>query len=146
MATTPPGAPTPQQIAQMWEAGAKALTDGLRQAQEFWGSAAKSWGDVAGGWMSQFSRAGAGPSPESQAVLRELQEAAFTVGQAWMRLPLALTSGGQPGELQAAIMRLTEAQGRAYKLWLEALRAPVGPPGAPASPTGGAGTGPAGRP
>ena len=137
MATTPPGAPTPQQIAQMWEAGAKALTEGWRQAQDFWSTAAKGWGDLASSMMAQAPRTGPGTSPESQAVLRELQEAAFAVGQAWMRLPLVLASGGgvgaAPGELQAAITRLTEAQGRAYKLWLEALR----PPG---------GAGPAGRP
>ena len=133
MATTPPGAPTPQQIAQMWEAGAKALTEGWRQAQDFWTTAAKSWGDLATNMMAQAPRPGATASPESQAVLRELQEAAFAVGQAWMRLPLVLASGGVPGELQAAITRLTEAQGRAYKLWLEALRLPGG-------------AGPAGRP
>jgi len=133
MATTPPGAPTPQQIAQMWEAGAKALTEGWRQAQEFWTTAAKSWSDLATNAMAQGPRPGATASPESQAVLRELQEAAFAVGQAWMRLPLVLAGGGAPGELQAAITRLTEAQGRAYKLWLEALR-----------PSGGAGS--AGRP
>ena len=133
MATTPPGAPTPQQVAQMWEAGAKALTEGWRQAQDFWTTAAKGWSDLATGLMAQAPRTGPAPTPESQAVLRELQEAAFAVGQAWMRLPLVLTSGGVPGELQAAITRLTEAQGRAYKLWLEALR----PPG---------GAGPAGRP
>ena len=133
MATTPPGAPTPQQIAQMWEAGAKALTEGWRQAQDFWTTAAKGWGDMASTWMSQVPRTGPAASPEAQAVFRELQEAAFAVGQAWMRMPLVLAAGGQPGELQAAITRLTEAQGRAYKLWLEALR----PPG---------GAGPAGRP
>ena len=133
MATNPPGAPTPQQIAQMWEAGAKALTEGWRQAQDFWTTAAKSWGDMASAWMSQLPRTGPAASPEAQAVFRELQEAAFTVGQAWMRMPLVLAAGGQPGELQAAITRLTEAQGRAYKLWMEALQAAGKRPGAAGS-------------
>jgi hypothetical protein len=60
-------------------------------------------------------------SDESMDVLRELNEAAFAVAQAWMRLPLVLVGGAQPNELQEATSRLTQAQGRAYQLWLEAL-------------------------
>lgn len=123
MSTQPPGPPTPQQIAQMWEAGARSMTEGWRQAQEFWNTAARSWGDLATAWMGQLPRPGA-VSGESQAVLRELQEAAFAVGQAWMRLPLVLAAGGQPAEMQEAITRLTQAQGRAYQLWMQALKAP----------------------
>jgi hypothetical protein len=106
----------------MWEAGARSMTEGWRQAQEFWNNAAKSWGDLAGAWLRQMPGA-PGVSGESQAVLRELQEAAFAVGQAWMRLPLVLAAGGAPGELQEAITKLTQAQGRAYQLWMQALKA-----------------------
>ena len=38
-----------------------------------------------------------------------------------MRLPLALATGASPTELSDAISRLTQAQGKAYKLWTEAL-------------------------
>ena len=107
----------------MWEAGARSLAEGWRQAQEFWTTAARSWGDLAGVWMQQFPQARPGSPDESMAVWRELQEAAFAVAQAWMRLPLLLSTGGQPGELQEAVTRLTQAQGRAYKLWVEALKA-----------------------
>jgi hypothetical protein len=103
MSTQPPGPPTPQQIAQMWEAGARSMSEGLRQMPGAPGVP--------------------GVSAESQAVLRELQEAAFAVGQAWMRLPLVLAAGGAPGELQEAITKLTQAQGRAYQLWMQALKA-----------------------
>jgi len=116
------GGPSAQQMQQMWEAGARSLSEGWRQGQEFWNNAARSWGEVAGTWLSQVPRSGPGLSGEGLAVWRELQEAAFAVGQAWMRLPLVLASGAQPGELQEAVTRLTEAQGRAYTLWMEALR------------------------
>ena len=119
--STQPGGPGPQQIQQMWEQGARSLTEGWQQAQAFWNNVARSWGEVAASWMSQVPRGGAGVSSEGLAVWRELNEAAFAVGQAWMRLPLVLSTGAQPTELQAAVTRLTEAQGRAYKLWTEAL-------------------------
>jgi hypothetical protein len=106
----------------MWEAGAKSLAEGLRQAQDFWTTAARSWGDLAGTWMRQFPQAGT-PSGDPMAAWRELQEAAFAVGQAWMRLPMLFSAGARPNELQEAVMRLAEAQGRAYKLWIEALKA-----------------------
>jgi len=107
----------------MWDAGYKALFEGWRQAQDFWNTAARSWGEVAGAWMGQFGQTGPGQSSsaEGSAALRELQESAFAVGQAWMRLPLILASGRPPVELQEAVTRLTQAQGRAYQLWLEAL-------------------------
>ena len=105
----------------MWEAGARSLAEGWRQAQEFWTTAARSWGDLAGVWMQQFPQARPGSPDESMAVWRELQEAAFAVAQAWMRLPMLLATGGQPTELQAAISQLTQAQGRAYKLWMDAM-------------------------
>lgn len=117
-----PGTPNPQQAQQIWEAGARALGEGLQQAQTFWSTVAKGWGDVAGSMMGQMPRSAPGMSSEAMAVWRELNEAAFAVGQAWMRLPLALTSGAPPSDLQAAITRLTEAQGRAYKLWMEAIQ------------------------
>src|SRR5437762_3159043 len=82
---------------QMWEAGYRSLLDGWQQAQEFWGSMARSWGEVAGAWMGQAQ------SPrmeEGMTVMRELQEAAFAVAQAWMRLPLSLTGAARPEELQ----------------------------------------------
>ena len=111
-----PGGPS----GQVWEAGYKSLFDGWRQAQDFWANAARGWGEVATAWMGQFAP-GRPPSAEGAAALRELQEAAFAVGQAWMRLPLALAAGRPSAELQEAVTRLTNAQGRAYQLWLEAL-------------------------
>lgn len=105
---------------QMWEAGYRSLMEGWKQAQEFWNSSARSWGEMAGAWAGQ-TPAMPGVPPESMAVVRELQDAAFNVGMAWMRLPLTMAGGAQPGELQEAITRLTEAQGRAFHLWLEAL-------------------------
>src|SRR5262249_31186776 len=122
MSTQPPGPPSPQQIAQMWEAGARSMTEGWRQAQEFWNNAARSWRDLAGAWLRLMPGAPA-DCRESQAVLRELQEAAFAVGQAWMRLPLVLAGGAAPAEMQDAITKLTQAQGRAYQLWMQALKA-----------------------
>jgi hypothetical protein len=103
--------------AQMWEASYQALFEGWRQAQEFWNNMARSWGEVTGAWLGQSTR-----SRESVEVLHELQEGAFAVAQAWMRLPLLLVGGAQPEELQDAVAQLTQAQGRAYQLWLEALK------------------------
>lgn len=115
------GTPDPAKAgAQMWEAGYRSLMDGWQQAQEFWTASARSWGEMAGAWMGQAPPL-PGVPPESMAVLRELQDASFNVGMAWMRLPLTLSGSAQPGELQEAISRLTEAQGRAFHLWLEAL-------------------------
>ncbi len=115
--------PSPQEISQMWEAGAKSLAEGWRQAQEFWNNAARSWGELAGTGMRQPAPPGPTMSAEAMAAWRELQEAAFAVAQAWMRLPLLFAGGGQPSELQEAVTRLAQAQGRAYKLWMEALKA-----------------------
>jgi hypothetical protein len=116
------GGPSPQEVQQLWEAGARSLNEGWRQGQEFWNNIARSWSEVAGAWMGQFPRSTQGLSADALAVWRELYEAAFAVGQAWMRLPLVLASGAQSGELQEAVTRLTEAQGRAYKIWMEALQ------------------------
>jgi hypothetical protein len=107
--------------AQVWEAGYQSLMDGWRQAQEFWTSMARTWGESAGVWMGQLNRGGSGVPAEGMDIMRELNEAAFAVAQAWMRLPFVLIGGAQPNELQEAITRLTEAQGRAYELWLEGL-------------------------
>lgn len=107
--------------AQMWEQGYQNLFEGWKQAQEFWNGMARSWGGMAGQWVN--------PAADNEAgmdVLRELQEAAFGVAQAWLRLPLTLTGGASPTEIQEAIGRLTEAQGRAYQLWLEALSRSAG--------------------
>jgi len=117
---TPPGM-NPEEIRQMWETGSRSLLEGFRQAQEFWNNTARSLGEVAGAWTAQLPRSGAGISAEGTAALRELHEAAFAAGQAWMRLPLALATGASPTELSDAISRLTQAQGKAYKLWMEAL-------------------------
>ena len=76
---------------------------------------------MTGAWTAQLPRAGAGISAEGAAALRELHEAAFAAGQAWMRLPLALATGASPTELSDVISRLTQAQGKAYKMWMEAL-------------------------
>ena len=121
--------------AEMWEAGARALAEGWRQSQEFWNSVARNWGEAVGAWLGQSQE---GRSEESVAVLRELQEAAFTVGQAWMRLPLVLASGARPTELEQTIRRLGEAQGRAYQMWMEALSR-AGAPRAATTKAGGAG-------
>jgi hypothetical protein len=111
----------PEEIRQMWETGSRSLLEGFRQAQEFWNNTARSLGEVAGAWTAQLPRSGSGISAEGAAALRELHEAAFAAGQAWMRLPLALATGASPTELSEAISRLTQAQGKAYKLWMEAL-------------------------
>ena len=103
---------------QMFEAGYQSLFDGWRQAQEFWSGVARSWGVAAGMPMTQATT---GAAAENTAVLRELQEASLAVAQAWMRLPFTVMTGAGPTELQEAATRLTEAQGRAYQLWLEAL-------------------------
>ena len=131
--TNESGRPDPRQAQQMWEAGARALGEGWQQAQAFWNTVARSWGDVASTWMGQ-ARSGPASSPEALEVWRELNEAAFAVGQAWMRLPLALSSGAAPAELQTAVTRLTEAQGRAYKLWMEAVQK-LGDSARPGGPT-----------
>ena len=102
--------------AQLYEAGYQALFEGWRQAQDFWNGVARTWGGAAGAWAHPGGR-----SNETMDVMRELNEAAFAVAQAWMRLPLTLMGGAQPTELQEATTRLTQAQGRAYQLWLEAL-------------------------
>lgn len=101
--------------AQMWEAGYQQLFEGWKQAQEFWNGVARSWGGATGAWMQPGAASG-----ESMDVIRELNEAAFNVAQAWMRMPLVLMGGANPTDLQDAITRLTQAQGRAYQLWLEA--------------------------
>lgn len=112
---------------QLFEAGYQSLFEGWRQAQEFWNSVAQSWGGAAGAWMGQVNT---GASSENMAILRELQEASLAVAQAWMRLPFTLMSGAGQAELQEATTRLTEAQGRAYQLWLEALSRAGGAEGA----------------
>ncbi len=131
--TTESGKPNPPQAQQIWESGARALSEGWQQAQAFWNNVARNWGEAATTMTSQPPRPGMGVSPEALAVWRELNEAAFAVGQAWMRLPLALSSGAPPDELQAAVTRLTEAQGRAYKLWMEAIQK-MGEAARPGSP------------
>jgi hypothetical protein len=115
---------SPQEISQMWEAGAKSLAEGWRQAQEFWNDVARNWGETAATWMRQPPPPGAFPAAEALTAWRELQEAAFAVALAWMRLPLLFAGGAQPSELQEAVTRLTLAQGRVYKLWLEAIKTP----------------------
>ena len=102
--------------AQLYEAGYQALFEGWRQAQEFWNGVARTWGGAAGAWAQPGGR-----SNETMDVMRELNEAAFAVAQAWMRLPLTLMGGSQPEELQEAVTRLAAAQGRAFELWMEAL-------------------------
>ena len=103
--------------SQIWQASYEALLDGWQQAQNFWTSAAQNWGRMAGKGLGQT-----GISDDITTVLRELQEATFAVSQAWMRLPLLLSNGAKPEELQEAFTRLTQAQGRAYQLWTEAMR------------------------
>lgn len=130
-----PGGPTDpmRAAAQSWEAGYQALTDGWRQAQDFWSNVARSWGEASGAWLSQLQGT---RSEESTAMLRELQEAAFAVSQAWMRLPMTLMSGGSPSDLQGAITRLAEAQGRAYRMWMEAVARAAGGQGPGADAAG----------
>jgi hypothetical protein len=121
---SPPPGMSPEDLSKMWETGSRSLLEGFRQAQEFWNSAARSWGEVAGAWTAQMPRASGGlpgVSADGAAALRELHEAALAAGVAWMRLPLALATGASPTELSDAITRLTQAQGKAYKLWMDAL-------------------------
>jgi hypothetical protein len=110
-----------REATQMWEAGQRSMAEGWRQAQEFWNTAARNWGDIASAWMGGMSSTAPGMAGETTAVWRELQDAAFAVGSAWMRLPFVLATFAPPLELQEAVMRLTQAQGRAYQLWIEAL-------------------------
>jgi hypothetical protein len=119
---------------QMWEAGYQSLLEGWRQTQDFWNGMARSWGEVSGAWLQQLNRGAEGS--QGAEVLRELQEAAFEAAQAWMRMPMALASGAAPNDLQAAITRLTQAQGRAYQLWMESLGRLGGNPGASGAQTG----------
>ena len=124
------GAPDPMQAGnQMFQAGYQQLLDGWKQAQEFWNGVARTWTGTTTMWMQQ------GPgSTESMDVLRELNESAFAVAQAWMRMPLAMMTGAaNPSELQDAVTRLTQAQGRAYQLWTEALSRAGAAAGADAS-------------
>jgi hypothetical protein len=108
--------------AQMWEAGQQALFEGWRQAQDFWNNAARSWGETAGSWFGQFpSGARSGLAGEGMEIYRELNEASLSVAMAWMRLPLAMIGATDRRELQDAVSRLAETQGRAYQLWLEAI-------------------------
>ncbi|HKZ06207.1 MAG TPA: hypothetical protein VJU81_12120 [Methylomirabilota bacterium] len=121
---SPPPGMSPDELRKMWETGSRSLLEGFRQAQEFWNSAARSWGEVAGAWTAQMPRAGSGVpgvSSDGAAALRELHEAALAAGVAWMRLPVVLATGASPTELSEAITRLTQAQGKAYKLWMDAL-------------------------
>lgn len=104
---------------QMWESGYQSLFEGWKQTQDFWNGMARSWGEVSGAWMQQWNRGA--EANQGTELLRELQEAAFEVAQSWLRLPMALAGGASPDELQAAITRLTQAQGRAYQMWLESL-------------------------
>ncbi|MGH7334737.1 MAG: hypothetical protein ACREKS_18720 [Candidatus Rokuibacteriota bacterium] len=119
--TTQGGGDPRDQMTKMWEAASRSLGEGLRQTQEFWSKAAQGWGEMTGAWISQLNRSGQAMPSESMVVVRELQEASFAVAQAWMRLPMVLAGGAQPRELQEAVTRLAEAQGRAYRLWMDAL-------------------------
>lgn len=108
--------------SQMWEAGYQALFEGWRQAQDFWNNAARSWGETAGSWFGQFpSGPRSGLAGEGMDLYRELNEASLSVAMAWMRLPLAMVGAADRKELQDAVSRLAETQGRAYQLWLEAI-------------------------
>jgi hypothetical protein len=107
-------------MSQRWEAGARALSDGLRQAQEFWSQAARGWTETAGNVMGQVAPPPS-PSAEAARILRELQDASLAVSQAWIRLPFALMAGAPPTELQDTLTRLMRAQGHAYQIWIEFL-------------------------
>ena len=71
--------PSPQEIAQMWDAGARSLAEGWRQGQEFWNSAARNWAEMSASWMRQPAPPGPSPSPDAMAAWRELQDAASGV-------------------------------------------------------------------
>jgi hypothetical protein len=108
-------------MSQMWEAGARALSDGIRQAQEFWSQAARGWTEAAGGATGQVASPPPNPSADTARIVRELQDASLAVSQAWIRLPFALMAGAPPTELQETLTRLMRAQGHAYQLWIEFL-------------------------
>jgi len=115
--TINPDSPSTRTGAQLGGSEYQTLLQGWHQAQEFWNHAARSWGEATGTWLGLFNRSGA-----NREIIRELQEATLAVAQAWMRLPLVFTGGARRDELQTATMQLTKAQGRAYQLWLEALK------------------------
>src|SRR6266508_6297803 len=54
-----PRIPDPMRAgAQPWETGRQVWVEGQHQAQGFWNSMARSWGEVTGAWLGQFSRSG----------------------------------------------------------------------------------------
>jgi hypothetical protein len=113
-----PGAQDPMRAwAEMWESSFQSMAEGMRQTQEFWSTMARNWSDMAGAAMGQAQA----PGVAGIETVRELQEAAFAVAQAWLRLPLVFMGAAQPTELQEAANRLMQAQNRAYQLWMEAL-------------------------
>lgn len=106
---------------EMWDAAYRSLLEGQRQAQEYWSNAARSWGEMAGSLFSARSGENSGRIEEGLDLLRELNEATMAVAMAWMRLPLILVGNADRSELQDAVSRLTQAQGRAFQLWIDSL-------------------------
>jgi hypothetical protein len=94
-----------------WETGARSLSEGLAQVQEFWNSVARSWGESLGLWIGQPPWA---QRREGAEAVRELHEAAVAAFQAWLRLPLALASPTLALEYQRALLRLLAANARLY--------------------------------
>jgi hypothetical protein len=121
-----PDLPDPlESMRKTWEAGQQSLAESWAQTQDFWNSVARNWGEAAGAWLRQPP---GGQPQETSAVLRELSEATFAAGEAWLRLPLLLVGGVTIAQLQKTASRLTEAHARALRLWLDtvtsATRAP----------------------
>jgi hypothetical protein len=124
MTTTERNKPTAQDplesMRRSWDAGQHSLAEGWAQTQDFWNSVARNWGVAAGAWLRQPPA----QQQETSAVLRELGEATFAAGQAWLRLPFLAVGGVTVRELQETASRLTEAHARAFKLWLDTLARP----------------------
>jgi hypothetical protein len=103
-------------MRKTWEAGQQSLAESWAQTQDFWNSIARNWGEAAGAWLRQPP----GRQPqETAAVLRELSDATLAAGEAWLRLPFLLVGGVTLADLQKTASRLTEAQARAFRLWLD---------------------------
>ena len=111
-----------ESVRDAWESGGRSLSDALVQAQEFWNSVARSWGESLGLWLGQPPLA---QRQDSTAALRELQEAALGLAQAWFRLPLVLTGPAAAIDFQRALLRLIEANARLSPLWPQPLTRPL---------------------
>jgi hypothetical protein len=121
--TTPdvPGSETPGLVdatRSASEAVQQLLADSWQHTQQLWNGVAANWGEAAGTWIR---RTEAQQPAETASVLRDVQDATVAAGRAWLRLPAVLVGAAPVTELPNALVRLTEAHGRAYRLWIGTL-------------------------